>query len=323
MDQLADLRQGLAAPIPQFLDSVWLLPGCILIPERRWYLHVGKGKSLRTAEKMPQAITRRALHHAMQAPEHLDVHQALRWGQLRSWGASADLVAEVLQSRMVNDLGHGEEWSRLLEKVSADPAFDPRDFGMIADLIRELLTRSRTNHVHILLNLPLSELRDHCYRHWKKIYDYARACSIPFRQDDMRHAGLRGELNHIGTARWSPMDEVRSFEILRVSPAGTPSRWTISEQCSHVRLLTEAAYMRHCVGRYWRRCSKGNSAVFSLSQYPLEMEPGRMIPRLTIEVHPATRRVVQVRGRWNRPPDPFERNLIRIWAERNQLKVAV
>lgn len=310
-------------PIPFFLDSVWLLPGGIFRPERMWYLHLGKGGSWRSAEKMPQAITRRALHHAMQAPDDLDAYQALRWGQLRSLGAGEYLISEVLQSRMVRDLEHEELWSRLLEKVAADQSFDHRDFGVIADVIRGLLARHRTNHADSVVNLPLPELKLYCHRHWQRILGQARAMGIRFRHDDVRHPGLRGELYHIAGATWVPMDDVNPFEIQRRSPAGTPSRWTISEHCSHAWLARDGKVLRHCVGVYWRRCFAGDSAIFSLCQYPLAWDSSKMITRVTIEVDPHSRRIVQARGKWNRPPDRFERDLIRIWAGQNQLKMAV
>jgi hypothetical protein len=310
-------------PVPAFFDSVWYLPGNLIRRERHWYLHVAKGGSLRTAEDMPAAITRKAIHHAMIAPSRLGFHQALRWGQLKALGAADELIAAVLASPISSGFGHEEIRHRLLGKLSADPSFDPRDFGVIADVILELLAHGHLNRAKLLIDQPLRALRRHCYRRWQDLLGFAESQRIRFRNRDLTSPGLRAELRHIAHAVWRPMADVQPFEIKRSIAREAPSRWTIVERRSHAQLAFDGRILRHCVGSYWRRCAAERSSIFALRQHLWVENTERSFPRITIEVNRATRRIVQARGRWNRSLAPFERRIIAEWAGRNRLEMAV
>ena len=140
-DQWSDLLRHLFArwPMPRFFDSAWLQPGIPVYLERDWFCHVARGGSWRKAHHMPPSISAAALHGAMQAPDHLSVRQALRWGQLMALDASPQLVEEVLATSMVRDLSNDAIWLRLMAKVSGSNDFKPRNFGIIADLLLDLL----------------------------------------------------------------------------------------------------------------------------------------------------------------------------------------
>lgn len=310
-------------PVPDFMDSVWLLPGDLIRKERRWYCHIAEGGSWRSAVDIPTEFSRRTLHLAMDAPAHLTLVQAFRWGQLRALGAKEELVDEVLASSMAMRLSHQAIWTRLLEKVTASSQFEVCDFGVIADLLMDLLDHGHEKRVGWLLDHSLPKLRRHCYRGWQALLNAAEANGLRFRDKRLTRAGLRAELKHFANSRWDPMEGVSQFEILRRTGLGPLSGWTIVELRCHARLAQEGKSLRHCVEVYWRRCHAGRCAIFSLARRPAGDEAGKVIPHLTIEVHRESRRVVQVRGKWNRSPLPFERSIIEEWARRNRLKMAV
>lgn len=324
-EQWASLLRHLFAkwPVPAFMDSVWLLPGDLVRRERHWYCHIAEGGSWRTARDMPAGISRRALHYAMDAPCHLSFVQALRWGQLAALGAGQDLVEAVLSSSMASRLSHEAIWSRLLEKVCADAHFNANDFGAIADLIADLLDHDHEKRACWLLDQSLQDLRRHCYRRWQSLLDAAESNGIRFREKLLMHAGLRAELRHFSNSRWEPMEGVAAFEVFRSQRYEEPSGWMITELRSHARLAMEGKVMRHCVEDYWRRCHGGRCAIFSLARRLSGEDAGKMIRHVTIEVHRTSRRIVQLRGKWNRRPLPFERSLIEEWAQKNGLKMAV
>jgi hypothetical protein len=79
----------------------------------------------------------------------------------------------------------------------------------------------------------------------------------------------------------------------------------VRELTSTAQLVEESATMSHCVSGYDYRCVQGMSVIFSLC-----FDGGR---RVTIELQPATRRVVQVRGCRNRAATTEELGVVQRW----------
>jgi hypothetical protein len=309
-----------AWPLPEFFHSAWRVRGALTCLERDWYCHLARGGSWRKAAGLPAAISQRALHLATQAPARLSVCQALRWGQVTAVGGSAALLEEVLVSPMVTDLANEPIWSRLIVKTAAAGNCEPREFGVIADVLLELVTHGHLKRAGLLVERPLAELRRHCLRRWQGLLGEAVVAGLRFRDHDLSRPGLRAELRHFSAAVWEPMPEVSRFEVRRREDREEPAWWTIHERCSHAQLMVEGRELHHCVGGYLKKCLSGRSAIFSLWQ----ARPDAPSPqaRLTIEVDPATRRICQIRGRWNRLPNGFELRLIEEWAECNRLRLA-
>jgi hypothetical protein len=310
-------------PVPGFFDSAWRIRGSLSLIERDWFCHLARGGSWRKADGFPISISGRAVHFAMQAPMTLTIRQALRWGQLVSLNASEALVDEVLAYDSSRDFSHDDLWSRFLAKVAAAREFDPRDFGVIADVLAELLHHDHVNRARLLVDLPLGELRQHAFRRWRSLLGAAVKEGIRFRDTDLTRAGLRAELRHLSEASWAPMPDVGPYEIVCAEGFENPSLWTFRERLNHAQLIAEGSELRHCVAGYWRRCRSGRSAIFSLRQLHPAIVPVRHVARLTIEVERATRRIVQVRGKCNRWPGEFERGLLTHWARVQDLTLAL
>jgi hypothetical protein len=79
------------------------------------------------------------------------------------------------------------------------------------------------------------------------------------------------------------------------------------ELLTEQELYAEGTAQRHCVAAYVNRCATGRSAIFQLSCNGLR--------RLTIEVDPSRRLVVQVKARFNALPNEMEMHVVRQWAE--------
>jgi hypothetical protein len=263
------------------------------------------------------------VHFALHAPAGLTVCQALRYGQLAALGASEGLKEEVLASAMTRDLAHDDFWSPLLAKIAAARDFDPREFGVVADVIAELLQHGHFNRARHMIGLPFAELRRHAFRRWRGLLEAAKAEGVRFRDPDLTRAALRAELRHFSESGWEPMRDVGRFETVRSEGYESPSLWLIHERLNHAQLTAEGEVLRHCVAGYWRRCREGHSAIFSLVQFHPAVVYKRMVPRLTIEVERSSRRVVQARGKWNRSPDATEYRVLEEWAKRNELRLAV
>ena len=72
--------------VPRFMESVWLRNDQPSWRYRDWFVHLGRGHNLRTA-KTPVPLTKKMVHHFLQAPDDYNVEQAVRWGQMHALGA--------------------------------------------------------------------------------------------------------------------------------------------------------------------------------------------------------------------------------------------
>jgi hypothetical protein len=90
--------------------------------------------------------------------------------------------------------------------------------------------------------------------------------------------------------------------------------WQVRELLSTEALIREGAAQRHCVAAYASACHDGRSAIFQLSAGGLR--------RLTVEVDPVDRMVVQVRGRFNSDADARAAAIVQRWAAGHGLGLA-
>ena len=93
--------------------------------------------------------------------------------------------------------------------------------------------------------------------------------------------------------------------------------WRIKELLSAKELAEEGKHMGHCVYAYASRIERGDASIWSVRMTDDRTDDRRI---LTMEVRNDLKRVVQVRGRFNRPPSTKELQVIATWADRNRLE---
>jgi hypothetical protein len=82
-------------------------------------------------------------------------------------------------------------------------------------------------------------------------------------------------------------------------------RWSFIELTSGEELFYEGEAMHHCVASYAPRCASGYSAIVSL-----RLDDVR---RITVELNPSTKQVIQARGSSNRNATTEEKSVIGSW----------
>jgi len=82
--------------------------------------------------------------------------------------------------------------------------------------------------------------------------------------------------------------------------------WAITELTTGEELYEEGKRMRHCVSGYVSQCVSGYAAIFSL-----RLNDSR---RITIQINPASKKVVQARGVCNRAANSDERAILALWS---------
>jgi len=98
--------------------------------------------------------------------------------------------------------------------------------------------------------------------------------------------------------------------------------WTITQLCSVNELINEGRSMKHCVASYAGQCSGGTSAIFHVSGYE-KQNKSHVFGSATVEVRTADRSICQIKGKCNARVDMAAINLIKRWAQTNNLKMSI
>jgi hypothetical protein len=92
--------------------------------------------------------------------------------------------------------------------------------------------------------------------------------------------------------------------------------WTIEAIPDGLSLVEEGRAMHHCVALYGPSVARGRSSIWSMKR----SVDGAARRALTIQVRPASREIVQVRGACNRRPKEAELRVLASWAAENDLR---
>jgi hypothetical protein len=309
--QFSSLARHLFArwPVPPFMDSVWFKGvSAEAFRQQRWFLHIGQGQNIRTAD-LPLEYTKRMAHHFQQAPADSTVEAALRWGQIHALGGNARLVRAVLGTRLGKDFEHDNFWITVLRFFVANPLLDPAQIGPIIDYIH----RQRFAWHEVNGSAGVVERKPPPQAQFSM---KGRTPASLLRQMTTWHQTLARVQQP--RAEW-PASGIGPFELVEGSEKnGSLKIWTITELLSTKAIVAEGRAMKHCVASYAHSCATGACSIWALEVETLE---GRT-KVLTIEVESAARLICQARGKCNMLPGEKHRSILRRWAEQAGLQLA-
>lgn len=288
--------------VPNWLDEAWLHDR---EEHWRWFVHLGAGRNLAAAPGLPFPLSKRAAHFATNAPRGLTPLQALRWGQLRGLGTPEELCREVVHSRLSTTLPDEPFWATVAQWFATYPEV----FG----------------HATVLVDYVFAQ----------RVGDFVRPPQPTFtmrgRDPDDLLADARAWHARLARARHAPADAPRQWpasDIPGLSPKPpkassakepdalpAPPDWVITELVTFADLADEGRALHHCVATYAAAAAAGRSAIFSLRR----RVAGVLKPRVTIEVFPAQRRIIQARGLQNARAEGDDRKLIEHWMTQARL----
>ena len=137
----------------------------------------------------------------------------------------------------------------------------------------------------------------------------------PSRRRRKREIGNASRLAH----KLYPRSAVRGFSHLAAGRNPSFDRyWTIRQLRSHRELCAEGEAMEHCVATYDGDCRRGASSIWTMRCDDVE----GVHRRLTVEVLSRARLIHEALGLENRDATDEERDVLRLWANREGLKVA-
>ncbi len=304
LEQWADLLRHLLAqfPVPGFLDAAWQIKGTLNHFERDCWCALGYGRSVKKVAGFPESVSSRVLHLALTSGEGLSLTSAIWHAQLKYLDATPALQSAVMASRVPHELSNHALWVRVIAKFAAGANDMSGQFALVADTLTAIKAHRGSDQVEQLLRLPLPSLIRHGIRF---VTQLLQANGHLLTEDQVRHSAERAELSRLAAASWVPM--LGSVRLL--------GAWSVEELCNLDALKAEGRAMNHCVAGYAHRCKSGTSAIFSLRNHLTDAEgvtQGKSYA--TIEVHPRTRQVVQVRAFRNKPASNSIMNKIQEWA---------
>lgn len=287
----AHLLVGVRYPLPGFLLPDVLRPSPAWTaragPGARLLALLGRGGDVRQAQRqglVPHTLTRRARHELWLVERAMPLGAAVRVAQVAALGGPAWL-GDVLGGSGMRTVQPAAEPVRerlVAWLVDAAGALGPDDVGGIVDYLSAV---------------PVEEQLSAC----------RAAPATVLRRVRRWHAA--GTPAHARSAARLPTS---GLEPLRLERDG--GVWTVRELRTSFALFLEGRVLHHCVATYTSKVASGRSWIFGL-----RCDGQR---RVTVEVSPTDRLVVQAKGRCNRRPTAEEGAVVRRWAAANELQIA-
>ena len=290
--------------VPDFLGSVWFRTDESATRYQKWYVDIGNGRNPREGPA-PVSLTNKVAHYFLQAPKSYSVEQAIRFGQIKASGGSVRLCNAVIESRLGTEFSNDEFWQSVIRFFIRNPDIELSQVGPIVDF-----------------------LQHHKFERQQVFLDggETRWLSPPQPNLSMQKRSLRALLAQV--AEWHHrLGKVKVDSSMRWTPSGIHPAgyargkndnrviWRINELLSQKELAREGNALKHCVATYSRHCRDGNSSIWSMTS---EDAGGKVRRRQTIEVS-RHKRIVQCRGRSNKPPTDQERQIVALWSKSESL----
>lgn len=297
-------------PLPLWLDGAWSIDSATHRVWRDWYVAVGCGENLRKQRGLPVPLTKKMAEHALRAPDHLSVPQAIRFGQVCGLGGTYRMAMEVLGSRIGTfDAANEPFWLTLLQLLAGDAMLDPTQVGPIIDYVHDRKFVTQPGRLVDGRFTPGVIEEPNFSMKGQTIESLLRQMTAWHRQ--LAHLP-RGQK----VVAW-PSCGVPG--MTRTEGSGHEARvYSLRELRSSHELFDEGKTMRHCVGSYTISCQSGRVGIYALRVLTVHGEQ-RL---LTVEVNVRSKQITQARGKLNRKADAVEQRIVRAWATETGLSIA-
>jgi hypothetical protein len=292
---------------PAFMVAVWYAKNRT---RQRWYIHLGRGKSIRTADGLPAPLTKRMAHWFTLAPDHFTPLAAIRYGQVCALGGDRRVADALLSTRMATDFRDDQFGLELIRFFTRNPMLDTAHYQPIVDYIWNQKYEDQAVFV----------ARGVVEQTGPPQPGFSLAGRTPgtlLRQVEEWHTRL-GRTAKGGVLQWI-RSGIPDFELVEGKRESANMRvWRIVELLSSKELEEEGRALGHCVATYASSCQRRVSSIWSVRR---ESSTGAT-RLLTVEVDMKRKDVVQIRGLRNRLPEANEMTIVNRWARANRLTMA-
>ncbi len=306
--QFASLLRHLLAnyQVPGFMDSAWLQGNAI---QQSWFIHIGAGKNIRTARSLPVAMTKKMAHYFLLTPHHYPVNSAFRWAQIRAIGGHTTLTTSLCETRLVRNFRDNEFWLSVFCFFIANPMMDLAHVNPIVDFIWNQKYENRIEFVARGVAREIGPAHPNFSMR-------GRTPETLMRQVENWHRQL-GQESRGGNLQWRK-SKISDYRFVEGNTRRSNMKsWSIRELLSSKELIAEGRAQNHCVASYARSCFVGNNSIWTLDR----TDSGGTTKMVTIELALPTQKISQIRGKRNRLPTAAEMDVIRRWANKENLVI--
>lgn len=269
--------------VPLFMDKAWFSDN---LNHQEWFLHIGQGKNIRTAN-LPIPFTKRMAHNFLQAPSTCTINEAIRWTQVMTLGGNERIAKGIFSTAIVNNFRHPEFWTSVIRYFIENPMLDIHQYGPIVDWLAHQKT--------IQPNLTMK----------------GRNADNLVIEVDKWHKEL-GRIKAEGR-KWLPSTTIKPY-----SSEGKNNSFHIIELLSDAELRVEGKKMSHCVYSYGSSCEKGVASIWSLRK--IDNTTKELERLVTISVSPANKAITEIRKKYNKPATESDMFHVRKWINENNLR---
>ncbi len=295
--RVADKRRIIAAlanhlfckyDVPAFMGEAWLTQN---LEHVDWFLHMGKGHNIRTAEKLPFSLTKKEAHYFTQAPKKTTIERAFRYAQVIALGGSSRLYAELVNSSMGVDFKHHDFWTEVLH-------FFLRQKELPMYQVRPIIDYVYAQRLGVGGSSSFSMKG----RSLKAVIQKMEAWHETLYQLNER------ALYDINT-QWEGI-ALEDWEYF-----GQEGAYVIHQVTTYKDLLKEGKILGHCVGSYIHKILEEETSIWSVRCLDGSHEKHTLTVELKYD------EIRQVRGERNRKPTAYEKRVIEAWAKANYLLI--
>jgi hypothetical protein len=296
--------------LPRFLGTSWYATGDLHAERKReWFVRHGRGASFRSLD-LPIDMTRRMEHIFLASPDHLSIEHALRRAELLALGASDRMVHAVLATRLATDLTNGTFWRTMWVFLVANAhVIEPAQIGPVIDFVQAI------RHERVAVETQSGIVLRDPPQPFFSMKGRTMASLVRLMEEWHRTLGVAN-----GGLTW-PASPLRPMVVEESGDGSSapPGVWHLIELTNGAQLRTEGTALHHCVASYADRCRQGLSRIWSL-----RVRRGEKVRHvLTIEVDVRRRAIVQARGWNNRMASGKPLGLLREWAARERVVLAI
>jgi len=296
--------------VPRFLAAAWYaIRDENAERKREWFMPHARGARFRTLD-LPIAMTRKMEDIFLKSRDHLSIEHAMRRAELLALGASDEVLRAVLSTAVGTDLRNGAFWRTVWGFLIANA--DAIDRTQIAPMI-DFVQAMRHERVSVETRDGIV-LRDPPQPSFSMKGRTAQSM-LRLMQEWHRSLGFAQ-----GGLTWAP-SSLQPLVMEEASEDGCapPIMWELMELTDGAQLRAEGAALHHCVGSYADRCWRGASHIWSLRRRRGE----KMRHVLTIEIDMKRRAIIQARGWRNGAATGRPLRLLREWAARECVQLAI
>ena len=303
-------------PVPYFLVNGFIrcdLSAMLL------YVHIGTGKSLKKFELYPDMIlTNKCFHHIQTTPNDSTFNEAFRRAQIIHLGGDDRLFNLLMRTRLHTITNSNtkenkeikkekeEFWVTIIKFFIEHPMINSDKVPEIIDYIYDQkYTLKRINRVDgTFVNRPEQP----------NFNMKGRTPMSLINQSDEWH-----RMASVNTKRQKDAKEWEPIPIKDFIYEKGESIYTIIQLTKTAELIQEGNRMHNCVATYASSCLRKMCAIFSfrhtnMKQFVIDA------PHITIEVRGKS--IVQIRGRYNKKPEPYYMSMVEQWAYTNNLSIS-